>query len=116
MVLLFILFYRTSKITILTFLNVEELLFWRKYAGTRKTSVLLFVDNSMKILLRYISLRIWEVVCHTYHIVTCLLKNNKNEQMMSKGFSAEFARTLDFEPWHHELVQRCLNTCHSCVF
>ncbi len=42
-----------------------ELLFWRKYAGTRKTSVLLFVDDSMQIFLRYISLRIWEDVCHT---------------------------------------------------
>ncbi len=49
-----------------------ELLFWRKYAGTRKTSLLLFVDNSMQIFLRYISLRIWEDVCHTYHIVTRL--------------------------------------------
>ncbi len=38
-------------------------------------------------------------------------KNNKNEQMMRKCFSA-----LDFEPWRRELVQRCLNTCHSCVF
>ncbi len=28
-----------------------ELLFWRKYAGTRKTSVLLFVDHS--IIVRY---------------------------------------------------------------
>ncbi len=60
-----------------------ELLFWWKYAETRKTSVLLFVDNSMQILLRYISLRIWEDICHTYHIDTRLLKNNKNEQMMS---------------------------------
>ncbi len=25
--------------------------------------------------------------------------------MMSKGFSAEFARALDFEHWCHELVQ-----------
>ncbi len=61
-----------------------ELLFWRKYAGTRKTSVLMFVDNSMQIFLRYISLQIWEDVCHTYHIVS-RLKNifYKNEQMMS---------------------------------
>ncbi len=81
-----------------------ELLFWRKSAETRKTSVFLFVDNSMQILLRYISLRIWEDVCHTP-----LKKNNKNEQMMSKGFSAEFARALEFEPWCRE-VQRCLNT------
>ncbi len=27
---------------------------------------------------------------------------------MSKCFSAEFARALDFEPWCRELVQRCL--------
>ncbi len=86
------------------------------YAGIRKTSVLLFVDHSMQIFLRYISLRIWEDVCHTYHIVTRLLKNYKNEQMMSKCFSAEFPHALDFEPWCRELVQRCLNTCHSCMF
>ncbi len=55
----------------------------------RKTSVLLFVDNSMQIFLRYISLRIWEDVCDTYHIVTRLLKNNKNEQMMSNSVSAQ---------------------------
>ncbi len=36
----------------------------------RNQEVLLFVDNSMQIFLRYISLRIWEDVCHTYHIVT----------------------------------------------
>ncbi len=42
--------------------------------------------------------------------------NYKNEQMMSKCFNAEFPRALDFEPWCRELVQRCLNTCHSCVF
>ncbi len=40
----------------------------------------------------------------------------KNEQMMSKCFSAEFSRALDFKPWCRELVQRCLSTCHSCVF
>ncbi len=36
--------------------------------------------------------------------------------MMSKCFSAEFPHALDFEPWRRELMQRCLNTCHSCVF
>ncbi len=71
-----------------------ELLFWWKYAGTRKTSVLLFVDNSMQIFLRYISLRIWEDVYHTYqsHCHTPLKKIIK----MSKW---EFPRALDFEPW-----------------
>ncbi len=54
-----------------------ELLFWQKYAGTRKTSLLLFVDNSMQILLRYISLRIWKDVCHAYHIVTRFKKIKK---------------------------------------
>ncbi len=49
----------------------------------RDQEVLLFVDNNRQIFLRYISLRIWEDVCHTYHIVTRLLKNNKNEQMIS---------------------------------
>ncbi len=42
--------------------------------------------------------------------------NYKNEQMMSKCFNAEFPRALNFEPWCRELVQRCLTTCHSCVF
>ncbi len=45
----------------------------------RKTSVLLFVDNSMQIFLRYISLRIWEDVYHTYHIVTRFEKKKKSE-------------------------------------
>ncbi len=35
---------------------------------------------------------------------------------MSKCFSAEFLPALDFEPWRHELVQRCLKTCHLCLF
>ncbi len=43
-------------------------------------------------------------------------KHYKNDQMMSKSFSAEFPRALDFEPWCREFVQCCLNTCHSCVF
>ncbi len=43
----------------------------------QKASVLLFVDNSMQIFLRYISLRIWEDVYHTYHIVTGLKKMSK---------------------------------------
>ncbi len=38
----------------------------------RNQEVFLFVDNGMQIFLRYISLRIWEDVCHTYHIVTRL--------------------------------------------
>ncbi len=79
-VLLFIL-QNNSKITILTFMNVDGALI---LAGTRrKTSVLLFVDNSMQIFLRYISLRIWEDVCHTYHIVT-----QKKEQMINNSVSA----------------------------
>ncbi len=57
----------------------------------RSQEVLLFVDHSMQIFLRYISLRIWEDVCHTYHIVTCFdyNQNYKNEQMMSKCFNIE---------------------------
>ncbi len=69
----------------------------------RKTSVLLFVDNSMQIFLGYISLRIWEDVCHMYQIChTPSKKNNKNEQMMSNGVSAQnflalwTLNTLDF--------------------
>ncbi len=38
----------------------------------RNQEDLMFVDHSMQILLRYISLWIWEDVCHTYHIVTRL--------------------------------------------
>ncbi len=54
--------------------------------------------------------------------VTCITlshafkTNYKNEQMMSKCFNTEFPRALDFEPWCRELVQRCLNTRHSCMF
>ncbi len=51
----------------------------------RNQEVLLFVDNSIQIFLRYISLRIWED-CHTYHISR---RNYKNEQMMSNGVSAQ---------------------------
>ncbi len=29
------------------------------------------------------------------------------------SFSADFSRALDFEPWRHELVQRCLNNLHT---
>ncbi len=51
-------------------MNVDEAFI---LAETRKkTSVLLFVDNSMQIFLRYISLRILEDVYHTCHIVTRL--------------------------------------------
>ncbi len=59
-----------SKITILTFMNVDGAFILAE--TRRKTSVLIFVDNSMQIFLRYISLRIWEDVYHTYHIVTRL--------------------------------------------
>ncbi len=38
----------------------------------RNQEDLMFVDHSMLIFFRYISLRIWEDVCHTYHIVTRL--------------------------------------------
>ncbi len=70
-----------SKITILTFMNVDGAFILAE--TRRKTSVLLFVDNSMQIFLRYISLRIWEDVCHTYHIVqhTPLKENYKDEQI-----------------------------------
>ncbi len=57
-----------SKITILTFMNVDGAFIVAEIC--RNQEVLLFVDNSMQIFLRYISLRIWEDVCHTYHIVT----------------------------------------------
>ncbi len=33
------------KITILTFMNVDGAFIWQKPAGTRKTSVLLFIDR-----------------------------------------------------------------------
>ncbi len=96
----------------LTFMNVDGAFILAE--TRRKSSVLLFVDNSMQIFLRYISLRIWEDVCHRYHIVK--RKNNKKEQLPSKCFSADFPRALDFEPWRRELVQRCLNDLHAiCV-
>ncbi len=68
----------------------------------RKTSVLLFVDNSMQIFLRYISLRFWEDVCHTYHIVTRLKINKKIKQMMSKCLSARISSCFGLwtlAPW-----------------
>ncbi len=89
-----------SQITILTFMNVDVAFILAEYT-------FIFVDNSMQIFLRYISLRIWEDVCQ---------KKMKNEQMMNKCFSVEFPCALDFEPWRRELMQRCLNTCNSCVF
>ncbi len=46
MVLLFYFILQNNiKTTILTFMNVDELLFWQKPAGTRKTSVLHFIDT-----------------------------------------------------------------------
>ncbi len=89
----YILFYFTalknnnSTITILKCMNVDGAFILAE--TRRKTSVLLFVDNSMQIFFGYISLRIWEDVCHMYHIVTRLQKNYKNEQMMSNGVSAQ---------------------------
>ncbi len=79
-----------SKITILTFMNVDGAFILAEIC--RNQEVLLFVDHSMQIFIRYISLRIWEDVYHTYHMP---LKNDKNEQMMSKCFSAEFPRALN---------------------
>ncbi len=76
----------------------------------RKTSVLLFVDHSMQIFLRYISLRIWENV-------SCITLSHSFKKLANdKCFRAEFPRALDFEPWCRELVQCCLNTCNSCMF
>ncbi len=49
----------------------------------RNQEDLMFVDHSMQIFFRYISLRIWEDVYHTYHIVTRLyIFFFVNEQMM----------------------------------
>ncbi len=77
----------------------------------RKTSVLLFVesrfindsDESEKMFVARIAL------AHAFK------KNNTNltEQLMSNSFSTDFFRALDFEPWHRELVQRCLNNLHA---
>ncbi len=50
----------------------------------RDQDVLLFVDSGMQIFLRYISLRVWEDVCHTP-----LKIFYKNEQMMSNSVSAQ---------------------------
>ncbi len=61
----------------LTFMNVDGAFILAE--THRKSSVLLFVDNSMQIFLRYISLRIWEDVCHAYHIV----KHQKNKKKSS---------------------------------
>ncbi len=61
----FVILQNNSKITILI-LNVDGAFILAE--TRRKTSVLLFVDNSMQIFL----ITIWEDVCHTYHIVTRL--------------------------------------------
>ncbi len=83
-----------------------ELLFWRKHAGRPQCFFLLttacryFSDISHYEFGKMFVTRI--TLSHTF-------KKKKNEQMMSKCFSAEFPRALDFEPWRRELVQRCLN-------
>ncbi len=61
----------------------------------RKIFVLLFVDNSMQIF-KWFSLQIWEDVCRTYHIVTCLKKIYKNvtEQMTSNSVLAQIFLAL----------------------
>ncbi len=63
----------------------------------------------------YLITNLGRCLSHVSHCHTPL-KHYKNDQMMSKSFSAEFPRALDFEPWCREFVQCCLNTCHSCVF
>ncbi len=57
--------------------------------------MLLFVDNSVQIFLRYIFITNWEDVCHTYHIVTWLKFNFL--QMMSVARGGVVQRSLQRE-------------------
>ncbi len=78
--------------------------------------MLLFVDNRMHI--SHISHYEFGKMFVTRITLSHALKKKKKKKRANKSkcFSAEFPLTLDFEPWCRELVQRCLNTCHSCVF
>ncbi len=83
-IIIVLLFYfilqNNSKITILTFMNVDEFSAFILAETSRKSSVLLFVDNS-----RYIN-----DVCRTYRIVTCpKLHTNVTEQLTSNTVSAQ---------------------------
>ncbi len=86
------------KITILTFMNVDGAFILAETC--RKTSVLLFVDNSMQIFLRYLIMNLGRCLSHVSHCYTPL----KKEQMMSNCFRAEFPCALDFEPWRRALI------------
>ncbi len=97
-VLLYFILQNNSKITIITFMNVDgvlafsQLLFWQKPASF----------CWLQQIYKWLSLRIWEDVCRTYHIVTCLVKIHKNvtEQLTSNTISAQiFPHALHFEPW-----------------
>ncbi len=44
----------------------------------RNQEDLMFVDHSMQIFIRYISLRIWEDVCHTHLLITSYIMNGHN--------------------------------------
>ncbi len=62
-----------------------ELLFWRKPAGSHQQQIY-----------KWFSLQIWEDVCRTYRIVTCLVKNHKSvtEQLTSNTVSVQISLTL----------------------
>ncbi len=97
--------------TILTFMNVDGAFILAE--TLRKTSVLLFKCRYFSDISHYEFGKMFVTRITLSH---AFKNNNKNEQMMNNCFSAEFPRTLGFEPWRHELVQRCLNTCNSCMF
>ncbi len=93
-----------------------ELLFWQNPAGTRKTSVLLFIDS------RFIndSDEFWKMFVARIAFAHAFKKTNTNftEQQTSNSVLAIFPRTLNFEPWGRELVQCFLNsiTCNPCMY
>ncbi len=67
---------------------------------SRKTSVFLFVDNSMQIFLRYISLQILgRCLSHVSHCHTPLKKKKKHLKMISNGILAQNFLALWFGLW-----------------
>ncbi len=77
-----------SKITILTFMNVDGAFILAE--TRRKTSVLLFVDNSMQI--SHYEFGKMFVTCIT--LSHAFKNNNNNEQMMSNSVSVQNFLTL----------------------
>ncbi len=77
---------KNSKITILTFMNVDGAFILAEIC--RNQELLLFVDNSMQIFFRYVITILGRCLSHVSHCHTPL-KNYKKDQMMSNSVSAQ---------------------------